>query len=111
LPNASGAQITDALSGARVYLHSKRFEHFGITAIEGIAHGCVPIVHDSGGQREVVPFAELRYQRAADAVERVSAALDGAFDALLPPLQDHIQNYSDACFKARMTNVLDEVLA
>jgi glycosyltransferase involved in cell wall biosynthesis len=111
LPNASGSQIKAALGSAKVYLHSKRFEHFGISSVEGIAHGCVPIVHDSGGQREVVPFAELRYERTSDAADKLKAALDGEFDQLIPGLQDHIQNFSDDCFKARMGRILDEVLA
>jgi len=29
-------------------------EHFGITTVEAMASGCVPIVYDAGGQREIV---------------------------------------------------------
>lgn len=34
---------------AKVYLHTMRGEHFGISVIEGMAAGLVPIVHRSGG--------------------------------------------------------------
>jgi glycosyltransferase involved in cell wall biosynthesis len=110
LPNASAVEIKIALAGAKVHLHSKRFEHFGISPIEGIAHGCVPIVHDSGGQREVVPFADLRFKGIDDAAERIDAALRGAFDHLVPDLQDHIQDFSEECFQGRLGRILDEML-
>ena len=31
-----------------------RFEHFGITTVEAMAAGCVPVVYAAGGQRELV---------------------------------------------------------
>jgi glycosyltransferase involved in cell wall biosynthesis len=46
-------------------------EHFGISIVEAMAFGCVPIVHNSGGMREFVP-AKYRYQTAVDAAEIIS---------------------------------------
>lgn len=34
--------------------HPERFEHFGITTVEAMAAGCVPLVYNHGGQKEVV---------------------------------------------------------
>lgn len=34
--------------------HPERFEHFGITTVEAMAAGCVPLVYNHGGQREVI---------------------------------------------------------
>ncbi len=110
IPNASRAQITDILSRAKVYLHTKQYEHFGIGTVEGIAHGCVPIVHDSGGQREVVPYSEMRFADSGEAVRRIRSAVDGDFDKLLPDLQTHIQSYSQECFKTTMARILDDAL-
>lgn len=31
-----------------------RMEHFGMTTVEAMCHGCVPIVYDAGGQHEIV---------------------------------------------------------
>jgi glycosyltransferase involved in cell wall biosynthesis len=109
LPNASNQQIEASLLDAKVFLHSKRFEHFGISSIEGIAQGCVPVVHDSGGQQEAVPFDELRYRNLGEATAKVRQALDGDFDEMLPHLQSHIQAFSDECFKERMSCLLDEM--
>jgi glycosyltransferase involved in cell wall biosynthesis len=37
------------------------FEHFGITTVEAMASGCVPVVIDKAGQREVVRHADNGY--------------------------------------------------
>lgn len=39
---------------AKVYLHLMRGEHFGITIVEAMSAGCMPIVHNSGGPKEIV---------------------------------------------------------
>jgi len=41
--------LQDLYSRSKVYLHTKRYEHFGISVVEAMAHGCVPVVHRSGG--------------------------------------------------------------
>jgi len=35
-------------------INPEKVEHFGITTVEAMAAGCVPIVMDKGGQREIV---------------------------------------------------------
>ena len=42
------------LGESKVYLHMMVGEHFGITIVEAMSASCVPIVHDSGGPREIV---------------------------------------------------------
>ena len=44
----------ELLGRAMAYVHCAENEHFGITIVEAMAAGCVPIVHDSGGPREIV---------------------------------------------------------
>jgi glycosyltransferase involved in cell wall biosynthesis len=44
----------DILGRAMAYVHCAENEHFGITIVEAMAAGCVPVVHDSGGPREIV---------------------------------------------------------
>ncbi len=44
-------------------------EHFGISIVEAMALGCLPIVHDSGGMREFVP-AQYRYTSIEQAAEK-----------------------------------------
>jgi hypothetical protein len=57
--------LSELYSHAALYWHAAGFdrderkdpaalEHFGITTVEAMAAGCVPLVHDSGGQAEIV---------------------------------------------------------
>lgn len=54
----AGRQLQDALEGfydrIDILLMPSRSEGFGLTAIEGMARGCVPVVADTGGLPEVV---------------------------------------------------------
>ena len=47
-------KVRNILGRAMAYVHCAENEHFGITIVEAMAAGCVPIVHDSGGPREIV---------------------------------------------------------
>src|SRR5438105_3313067 len=42
------------LEEAKIYMHLMEREHFGITIVEAMSASCVPVVHDSGGPREIV---------------------------------------------------------
>jgi glycosyltransferase involved in cell wall biosynthesis len=47
--NVPRSTIINLLAKAKVYLHVMPFEHFGISVVEAMAAGCVPVVHRSGG--------------------------------------------------------------
>jgi len=47
--NSSLHTLKNVLSKAKIYVHCAFFEHFGISVVEAMASGCVPIVHKSGG--------------------------------------------------------------
>jgi glycosyltransferase involved in cell wall biosynthesis len=47
-------KVNDILGKAKVYVHCALNEHFGITIVEAMAAGVVPVVHNSGGAREIV---------------------------------------------------------
>jgi glycosyltransferase involved in cell wall biosynthesis len=49
LPNAKEEDKVNLLSRAKIYLHTMRFEHFGISIVEAMSAGLVPVVHRSGG--------------------------------------------------------------
>jgi len=49
LTNVPIGEFLKTLSKAKVYLHVMPCDHFGISVIEAMASGCVPVVHRSGG--------------------------------------------------------------
>lgn len=61
---------------ARVDRRENR-EHFGVALVEAMAAGCVPLVPDAGGPREIAaPGCGARY-RTWDGLERLTAAAAG----------------------------------
>jgi glycosyltransferase involved in cell wall biosynthesis len=61
-PNAEPEELEDLYRRSAIFWHAagymetrpERLEHFGITTVEAMAHGCVPVVVALGGQVEVV---------------------------------------------------------
>lgn len=61
-PNISLADLSRLYGESAIYWHAMGFEendpqkmeHFGITTVEAMASGCVPVVINLGGQREIV---------------------------------------------------------
>jgi glycosyltransferase involved in cell wall biosynthesis len=47
--NCSLKVLQSILSKAKIYVHCARYEYFGMSVVEAMACGCVPIVHQSGG--------------------------------------------------------------
>ncbi|OLD03485.1 MAG: hypothetical protein AUJ07_06290 [Crenarchaeota archaeon 13_1_40CM_3_53_5] len=47
-------KVTNLLEKASFYLHCAIGEQFGISIVEAMSAGCIPIVHASGGQTETV---------------------------------------------------------
>lgn len=46
--NASFEDVVSVLGASVAGLHSMTDEHFGISVVEYLAAGCIPIAHDSG---------------------------------------------------------------
>ncbi len=65
LPNISYADLKELFSVAEIFWHAagmgedeqkhpEKFEHFGITTVEAMAAGCIPVVINKGGQKEII---------------------------------------------------------
>lgn len=114
-PNLPRDEAEVLMSRARYFLHTLINEPFGLTAVNAIALGCIPLVHDSGGQRETTPDPQLRYQ-SLDEVPQLIAWLEAKNSAettaLMQRLQTHIHaNFSEAQFRERMSAELAPYLA
>ena len=72
----SRLEIKKILKTAKIYLHTRVNEHFGISVVEAMAMGCVPIVHDSGGTKEFVPN-NLKYQTIYEAAAKITKEISG----------------------------------
>ncbi len=101
--------IENYLNSSKVYFQSS-IEVFGISVIEGIMAGCIPIVPNNSGNKETVPIEELRYKEndVNDAKIKIVKALKGDFDKYLIELQEHVKKFSEENFQKNMINYLSK---
>jgi glycosyltransferase involved in cell wall biosynthesis len=52
--NVSNDSLLHIYQKSDIYIHGKKFEHYGISIAEAILNGCVSFVHNSGGQKEIL---------------------------------------------------------
>jgi glycosyltransferase involved in cell wall biosynthesis len=106
--DATAQQVSDHLGRARVFLHMKESEHFGISVAQAIAHGCVPIVHDSGGQVELVTDAALRFRSRADVPRILGDALNGQIPepGYMREMRARVRDLAPECFRSRIHDAL-----
>ena len=91
MENPSRDEFLGIMSESKIYFTSSR-ETFGITTIEAIASGCIPILPDNSAHPETVPFPELRYNIGHDAVRKSEKMMESEYDII--PLQLHIRQFN-----------------
>lgn len=106
ITNASLETKHKLLQESKVYFHPTHFEHFGISIVEGMAAGCVPIVHDSGGPKEFVPY-EWRFTDNEEAKHKINNALDEWSPQLARSMRSIAETFSVERFEKEFLDVLD----
>ena len=101
----------DLVARAKVYIHCADNEHFGITIVEAMAAGCVPVVHDSGGPREIVTQdVGYRWKNTDQASQLISKLMED--DALRARLSRYAsaraEAFSPQVFESSLTHTLKE---
>lgn len=101
----------DLLAKAKIYVHCALNEHFGISIVEAMAAGCVPVVHNSGGAREIVTN-NVGYKW--DTVDEASRQILNLTrdDSLTRELSDaataRSEQFRPEIFESRMRKILDQ---
>ena len=73
--NLPGPELLEFLHDSRIYVHLMEGEHFGIAPVEGLASGCVTLVHNSGGMKEFIPD-EFRWESYDDLKQKISRYME-----------------------------------
>ena len=75
IPNAAKDEMMNAMSTSMIYLHTMNGEHFGISIVEAMAAGLIPVVPSYGGCSEIVP-REYQYTDIKDASDCISKNIE-----------------------------------
>lgn len=116
-PNVPYRVKLELLRRAKIYLHCMRNEHFGIAIVEGMASGCVPVVHRSGGPwTDILDEKQGAYGFSYRTVEEAVQILEDliADDSLRREVankaRERSEMFSDTSFKLKMLAIVEQVL-
>lgn len=110
----SHADLARLVGRQRYGIHGTLDEHFGMAPAEMAASGCIPFVHASGGQVEIVDCdPRLCYTGQEDAVVRILAVLHNRAlqEELRTAVQQRSTRFSTEVFMRAMEAQVDQFIA
>jgi glycosyltransferase involved in cell wall biosynthesis len=112
LVNSPFGVLQSVLSKAKVYVHCALFEHFGISVVEGMASGCVPIVHRSGGTySDIIEYDRygFSFEDSSELADRISSLLkdDGLCKRFSEEAIKRSRVFSRENFKKGMVDIVE----
>jgi glycosyltransferase involved in cell wall biosynthesis len=106
--NVSFNKLLSLMSESKVYFHPLPGEPFGISTVEAMSAGLIPVVPDLGGHTEFVP---LRYQFCTfiEAMESVAVAMDASFSERIR-ISDSVKGFSTSNYIRRFQQIVKKLL-
>jgi glycosyltransferase involved in cell wall biosynthesis len=101
-------RLLDLLCRSKVYVHPLPGEPFGISTVEAMSAGIIPVVPDIGGHTEFVP-AKYQFHTYREGVQSVAAALAAPLSERIK-LSHSTQKYSAANYVKKFQQILVEVM-
>jgi glycosyltransferase involved in cell wall biosynthesis len=106
-PNASNEELIDVMSRSMMYLHTMIGEHFGVSIVEAMAAGLVPIVPAYGGCSEIVP-SEYQYHTLQEAADHIAKNAKIADDQKRMKMHDIARQFSPDNFRKAMKQYIEQ---
>ncbi len=109
--NLPETDLLDLLQNSRIYVHLMQGEHFGIAPVEGLASGCVTLVHNSGGMREFIP-PEYRWDTYEDLKLKIVESMNyqNTWELKRKELWTNISGLAPEIFQERIWSEIQPIL-
>jgi len=113
LPNIDEETKMTLLESAKIYLHTMKYEHFGIAVIEAMASGLIPIVHKCGGPwLDIVEYGKygFGFKNVEEAIEHINSLLEMREDEIQSwrlKLHEKVRNFSYDVFKRKVEHLIN----
>jgi glycosyltransferase involved in cell wall biosynthesis len=101
-------RLLDLMRRSKVYVHPLPGEPFGISTVEAMSAGIIPVVPDIGGHTEFVP-ARYQFHTYGEGVQAVAAALAAPASERIK-LSHSTQEYSVTNYIKKFQQILVEVM-
>ena len=106
--NISFSKLVELMQLAKVYFHPRMDEHFGISIVEAMASGVVPIVSDIGGHTEFVP-SKYHFHTISHAADLIALAFE-ATNSDRRALSNSTTKFSNSNYVLSFHRILSELL-
>jgi glycosyltransferase involved in cell wall biosynthesis len=107
--DASAEMIDKMLQESKMFLHSMQNEPFGISTVEALDSGCIPVTHDSGGQREIISDDSLRYSSKIECINIISHIERGEYKLDVEEIRTELENYTVSHFQTQLQKSVNHV--
>jgi glycosyltransferase involved in cell wall biosynthesis len=105
--DASFDKLLSFMRKSKVYFHPRAQEHFGISIVEAMSAGLIPIVPSTGGQTEFVP-SKYHFHTLEQAAEIASSAFDIP-DSERIVISDSVKRFSTSNYIRGFQNVVNRL--
>jgi len=111
ISDATESERDSLLASSTFFINSLREEPFGITTVQGIAAGCIPIVHNSGGLKEIIQDVDLRFE-SENEIPGIIRRLQNSnrIPSIKKGLQDHIKAFDSGIFRRQFKILIEQKL-
>jgi glycosyltransferase involved in cell wall biosynthesis len=106
--NVKFGRLLSLMRRSKAYVHPLPGEPFGISTVEAMSAGIVPVVPDIGGHTEFVP-AKYQFHTFGQGVQAVAAALRAPASERIK-ISHSIQKYSVASYIKKFQEIVAQVL-
>jgi len=106
--NVSLDKLLSFMKKSKVYFHPKPGEHFGMSIVEAMSAGLIPIVPDIGGQTEFVP-PKYRYNVLQKATQIASSAFGVPYSERVQ-LSNSVDRFSTLNYKRHFQQIICKLL-
>src|ERR687889_2077761 len=106
--NVSFDKLLSLISGAKVYFHTLPGEPFGISTVEAMSAGLIPIVPSIGGHKEFVPL-KYQFRTFPEAMESIAVAMDAPFSERII-ISNSVRRFSISNYIKRFQQIVKEML-
>ncbi len=111
IPNALVQERDEILRNSSYFLHLLEDEPFGISTVQAIEFGCIPIVPNSGGQIEIVTEERLRFNSLDEIpsiLSNMSNSKEEEKEQILERLFLNIDNFSNQKFDKQFLELIQK---
>lgn len=106
--NVSLDKLLSFMGKSKIYFHPRQAEHFGISIVQAMSAGLVPIVPAIGGQTEFVP-SKYHFHTLEQAAQIVSFAFNIPYSERVL-ISDSVTRFSASNYIKRFKQVISDLL-